>query len=82
MWQTKYASAVTKNLGVGVNFGRAVKAISSLGVRSPCEKPKKLEKTSLNVRFFDWDYLHLTALMKETYFMKGKKARGQKRVSS
>jgi hypothetical protein len=33
MWQTKYASAVLKNLGVGVNFGRAVKAISSLGVR-------------------------------------------------
>jgi hypothetical protein len=32
------------------------------------EKPKKLEKTSLNVKFFDWDYLHLTALMKETYF--------------
>jgi hypothetical protein len=27
-----------------------------------------LEKTSLNVKFFDWDYLHLTALMKETYF--------------
>ena len=24
MWQTKYASAVLKNLGVGVNFGRAV----------------------------------------------------------
>ena len=32
------------------------------------EKPKKLEKTSLNVKYFDWDYLHLTALMKETYF--------------
>ena len=32
------------------------------------EKPKKLEKTSLNVKFFDWDYLRLTALMKETYF--------------
>ena len=27
-----------------------------------------MEKTSLNVKFFDWDYLHLTALMKETYF--------------
>ena len=26
MWQTKYALAVTKNLGVGVNFGLAVKA--------------------------------------------------------
>ena len=34
MWQTKYASAIPKNLGVGVIFGRAVKAISSLGVRS------------------------------------------------
>ena len=32
------------------------------------EKPKKLEKTSFNVKFFDWDYLHLTALMKESYF--------------
>ena len=32
------------------------------------EKTKKLEKTSLNVKFFDWDYLHHTALMKETYF--------------
>ena len=32
------------------------------------EKPKKLEKTSLNVKFFNYDYLHLTALMKETYF--------------
>ena len=27
-----------------------------------------MEKTSLNVKFFDWDYLHLTTLMKETYF--------------
>ena len=35
MWQKKYALAVPKNMGVGVNFGRAVKAISSLGVRSP-----------------------------------------------
>ena len=26
------------------------------------------KKTSLNVKFFDWDYLHLTTLMKETYF--------------
>jgi hypothetical protein len=32
------------------------------------EKSKKLAKTSLNVKFFDWDYLHLTALMKESYF--------------
>jgi hypothetical protein len=35
MWQTKYASAVPKNLELGLNFGRAVRAISSLGVRSP-----------------------------------------------
>jgi hypothetical protein len=27
-----------------------------------------LDKTSFNVKFFDWDYLHLTALTKETYF--------------
>ena len=32
------------------------------------EKPEKLEKTSLNVKFFEWDYLHVTALKKETYF--------------
>ena len=39
MWQTKYALALPKTLGVGVNFiGHAVKAISSLGVRSPCQK--------------------------------------------
>ena len=35
MWQTKYGSAVPKNLGVGVNFRNAVKTIFSLGVRSP-----------------------------------------------
>ena len=37
MWQTKYAAAIPKNLGVGVNFRpcSAVKAVSSLGVRSP-----------------------------------------------
>ena len=29
---------------------------------------KKMEKTSLNVIFFEWDQLHLTALKKETYF--------------
>ena len=34
MWQTKYASAVPKNLGLGLNSRRAVKAISSLGVHS------------------------------------------------
>ena len=32
------------------------------------EKLKKLEKTRLNVKFFDWDYLHHTAQTKETYF--------------
>ena len=36
MLQTKYASAVPKKLGLGLNFGRAVKTISSLGVRSLC----------------------------------------------
>ena len=36
MWQTKYASAIPKNLGLGLNiFCRTVKAISYLGVRSP-----------------------------------------------
>jgi hypothetical protein len=28
-----------------------------------------LDKTSFNVKFFDWNYLHLTALTKETYFI-------------
>ena len=29
-----------------------------------------MDKTSFNVKFFDWDYLHLTAQTKETYFSK------------
>ena len=35
MWETKYALTLPKNLGVGVDFWpcRAVKAISSLGIR-------------------------------------------------
>ena len=41
MWQTKYASTVPKKFGVGVDFGRAMKANSSPGVRSPCCKPLK-----------------------------------------
>ena len=43
MWQTKYAWAVPKNLGLGLTFWpysenpySAVKTIFSLGVRSPC----------------------------------------------
>ena len=27
-----------------------------------------MDKTSFNVKIFDWDYLHLTAQTKETYF--------------
>ena len=38
MWQTKYAAALPKNVGLGLNFWGAVKAISTLGVRSPCNK--------------------------------------------
>ena len=38
MWQTKYASAVPK---WELIFGRAVKVISSLGVRIPWPKCKK-----------------------------------------
>ena len=34
MWQTNYASAVPKNLGLELNY-RVVEAISSLGVRNP-----------------------------------------------
>ena len=40
--------------------------------RASGQKPKKLEKISLNDKFFDWDYLHLTALKKETYFNRKK----------
>ena len=32
------------------------------------EKPKKLENYFFYVKIFDWDYLHLTAQTKETYF--------------
>ena len=35
MWQTKYASAVPKDLGLGVFFGRVVKVISSPDIRNP-----------------------------------------------
>ena len=50
MWQTKYPLAVPKNLGVGVNFGCAVKAISSLDVRSPWYKGYKgLAKTDVRI---------------------------------
>ena len=34
------------------------------------EKPKKLENYFFYVKIFDWDYLHLTAQTKETYFSK------------
>ena len=40
MWQTKYALAVPKNLGVVVKFWPAEKAISSLGVHSPWHNQK------------------------------------------
>ena len=48
MWQTKYASAIPKNLGVGVNFGRAVKVISSPGVRSPWHRACWLWKSNFD----------------------------------
>ena len=35
MWQTKYALAVPKNLGLEFIFGGAAKAIYSPGIRSP-----------------------------------------------
>ena len=39
MWQSKYASAVPKNLGVGVDFGPCVEEDFLTGVRSPCSNP-------------------------------------------
>ena len=60
MWQTKYALAVPKNLGLGLNSGRAVKAISSLGVRSPCIQPKKNHTIAEDAFvFIDGHYLEL-----------------------
>ena len=41
MWQTKYASAVPKNLGVGVNFQLCSEGYSSLGVHSPWQETLK-----------------------------------------
>ena len=38
MWQTNYAAAIPNNLGLGLIFGCAVKAISPLGLRSPLSK--------------------------------------------
>ena len=32
------------------------------------EDTKKMNKPSFNNKIFEWDYLHLTALTKETYF--------------
>ena len=36
MWQTKYALAVPKHLGLGFDFRPRSEAISSLGLHSPC----------------------------------------------
>jgi hypothetical protein len=38
MWQTKYALAVPKFWEWAWIIGRAVKLISSLGIRSPCSE--------------------------------------------
>ena len=65
MWQTKYASAVLINLGLGFDFRPVhVKAISSPGVRSPCFKQfycqnRKLIKLSQLDGYFT---CHITTL--------------------
>ena len=54
MWQTKYALTVPKNLGLGLDFCRAVKAIFSPGVCSLCmnllNAPPEMILTQHNVR--------------------------------
>ena len=40
------------------------------------EKPKKLENYFFYVKIFDWDYLHLTAQTKETYFRRSAQPSG------
>jgi hypothetical protein len=51
IWQTKYAMAVPKVLGVGVDFRpcSAVKAISSTGVRSPWGSSCHLDFTTYQI---------------------------------
>ena len=39
-----------------------------LNQHSNLKNQRNRKKTSFNDKFFEWDYLHLTALMKETYF--------------
>ena len=51
MWQTKYASAVSKNLGVGVNFRPCSEDYFLSDVRSPWVKWFKLRLTR-NCNFF------------------------------
>ena len=55
-------------------FGRAVKAISSLGVRSPCHKPKSVARTkfyhSLWYRFLDFFSLCIEEFLLCVFFVK------------
>ena len=56
MWQIKYASVVLKNLGVGVNFDRSVKAISSLGIRiGSMWQIKYASALHLYLKIWDWE---------------------------
>ena len=52
MWQTKYASAYLKIWEWELIFGRAVKAISSPGVRSPCVIPCQMMLSTKKKGFF------------------------------
>ena len=62
MLQTKYASAVPKNLGVRVDFRRAEKAISSPGVLSPSSAASAQESSSLT------DTLHTSTWHDESQY--------------
>ena len=54
MWQTKYASAVPKNLGVVVNFRPCSEGYPSLGVRSPWPCPgQRIIQLSCLFKLFD-----------------------------
>ena len=70
MWQTKYSLTVPNNLGLGFwIFGHAVKAISSLGVRSPCPNPWSLMVFGSTLEGARWAFPSYSNLMKLASFL-------------
>ena len=52
MWQTKYALAVPKTWEWELIFGRAVKAISSPGVRSPWLRQRIKKNAAFELKIY------------------------------